>query len=141
MHCIYVHTARRVERAAWPIPFAVPAAAAATFPLRLQKAAERFRSRHADDWHASHTARCAGARKRDPQSRIALRSFSFSTASSAYHPFLSLVYFLFGEFQWFIIEPNRYKTAAGSSKTRVTSPTGFFTTSWLNRSIYMVEGN
>ena len=34
--------------------------------------------------------------------------------------------FFFVKFQWFIIEPNRYKTAAGSPKTRVTSPTGFF---------------
>ena len=34
--------------------------------------------------------------------------------------------FLFLEFQWFIIEPNRYKTAAGSPKTRVDPPYGVF---------------
>ena len=34
--------------------------------------------------------------------------------------------FLFLEFQWFIIEPNRYKMAAGSPKTRVDPPYGVF---------------
>ena len=55
------------------------------------------------------------------------RVFFFSAAS----PVVIMVAenprdFLFLEFQWFIIEPNRYKTAAGSPKTRVDPPYGVF---------------
>ena len=53
-----VRTRRRVERAAWPIPFAASAAAAARRPLR-SKATERFRRRH-----APHTAAMRGRPRR-----------------------------------------------------------------------------
>ena len=52
--CAHGAPRRRVERAAWPIPSAASAAAAARRPLR-SKAAERFRRRH-----ASHTAAMRG---------------------------------------------------------------------------------
>ena len=66
-------------------------------------------------------------RKRDPQSRIANDCFFFSAARSV----VIMVSqnprdFFFVKFQWFIIEPNRYKTAAGSPKTRVDPPYGVF---------------
>ena len=66
-------------------------------------------------------------RKRDPQSRIANDCFFFSAARSVVIMASTKSRdFFFVKFRWFIIEPNRYKTAAGSPKTRVTSPTGFF---------------
>ena len=62
-----------------------------------------------------------------PTIAIANDCFFFSAAS----PIVIMVPenprdFLFVEFQWFIIEPNRYKTAAGSPKTRVDPPYGVF---------------
>ncbi len=66
-------------------------------------------------------------RKRDPQSPSQTTVFSFRQHAGGFIGIATKSRdFLLLEFQWFIIEPNRYKTAAGSPKTRVDPPYGVF---------------
>ena len=68
------------------------------------------------------------ASKKLPQKRPPVRRsfFLFGGTQWFYWYRIKSRDFLFREFQWFIIEPNRYKTAAGSPKTRVDPPYGVF---------------
>jgi len=150
--------ARRVERAAWPIPRRgapcagkrPPRASGAGTHHTLQRTAlKRPAGARVPASHTSQSDEFFSARERIrseataaflhrfvaslPQKRptgkrhrptlvFSLRKHAGGFAGSATKP----RDFLFREFQWFIIEPNRYKMAAGSPKTRVDPPYGFF---------------